>query len=227
MIKRRFILLVFLFWMLLYSCTIKDKKNSYDEGIITYDIDYFQDERENPIISLLPNSMTIKFKDDKALSELKGWMGIFTSSIITDLQENQNITLFKFSDKKYYCKTGLNESFYGDSEQEYTIKYVDDVKEIGGFLCKKAIITFADSLINPVSVYYTDILKLKHPDINSPYKELHGILMEFQINIMDIQMLLTFNNIKKKDISDTEFSIPTDFDEVSREDIENIFKSVM
>ena len=47
------------------------------EGIIHYELTYLEREDENPLISLLPTEMEIKFKDDFLHQQVDGWMGLF------------------------------------------------------------------------------------------------------------------------------------------------------
>lgn len=213
-------------FILLLSCQFNSSPEIINEGIITYDISYFQTEKENPLISLLPTQMTITFKDDKAISVFEGWMGIFSSCLITDVSEGENTTLMKLSDKKYYYISSINEPFIGKENDSISIRNSDEFKEIGGYKCYKSEVEVSNSENNTFDIYYTEELKLKYPNINSPFKDLQGVLMEFQMEINSIEMKLTFNNINTNKVPDSVFSIPAGYNLISRTEMEKILSEI-
>lgn len=215
-----------LFLLILFSCKLNDTPELIEEGIITYDITYFQTEKENPLISLLPAQMTITFKDDKAVSVFEGWMGIFSSSLITDISKGENKTLIKLSDKKYYSVSAINEPFIGEKTDSISIQDIDETKDIAGYKCKKSMVNIYNPENYSFDIYYTDELKLKYPNINSPFKDIQGVLMEFQMEINNIEMKLTFNNINTDKIHDSVFNIPEGYHNISKAEMEEILESV-
>jgi hypothetical protein len=218
-----------LFFILLLACKMEMTNDIIDEGIITYDIIYFETEQENPLISLLPTDMTITFKDDKAISVFEGWMGIFSSCLITDIGEEENMTLIKLSDKKYYYVSDINEPVIGNEYDSIIVKNFTDTKNIAGFDCQKSNVSIIDSSSSKNSsfdIFYTNEIKLKYPNINSPFKNIDGILMEFQMEINNIEMKLVFNNIKQEKIPDSAFNVPEGYNNIDRDKMKEILNSV-
>jgi len=215
-----------LFLLVLLSCKLNKTPDLIEEGIITYDITYFQTEKENPLISLLPTQMTITFKGDKAVSVFEGWMGIFSSCLITDISEGENKTLIKLSDKKYYSVSAIDEPFIGEKIDSIYIKNLEETKDIAGYKCKKSTVKIYNPENSSFDIYYTDELNLKYPNINSPFKDIQGVLMEFQMEINSIEMKLTFNNLNTDKIHDSVFNVPEGYHNISRTEMEEILESV-
>lgn len=213
----------------MFSCNLEKTPDIIEEGIIIYDIEYFETEKENPLISLLPTQMTITFKDDKAVSVFEGWMGIFSSCLITDISEGENKTLIKLSNEKYYYVSDINEPLIGEIVDSIHIEKLNEEKEIAGYMCKKSHVSFIDTAKNTntsFDIYYTNQINLKYPNINSPFKDIDGILMEFQMEVNNVEMKLTFNNLKIEKVPDSVFNVPNDYDFVTKIEMEEILKKV-
>jgi len=63
--------------VIFYGCKSDSFSCKLSEGTIEYEMKYLQSEKENPLISLLPTTMTLKIKDDKSIQKVEGWMGVF------------------------------------------------------------------------------------------------------------------------------------------------------
>ena len=86
----RFFGFVFIFLLIVsLSCNMSGFSGKIDEGTIEYDIVYLQDEKDNPLISLLPTTMSLKFKDELSIQKIEGWMGIFQMAGIADRGNNK------------------------------------------------------------------------------------------------------------------------------------------
>ena len=214
--------------MVINGCDMDTRKKKIKEGYVDYNITYLVDARENPLVNLLPNNMTVKFKNHKSVSKIEGWMGFFSSCYISNRKKGTNLTLFKILDKKYYYQGNIDEPPYGFRDySDIKIKFTDETKLINGYLCKKAIATFPETGYPGFDIYYTNQIDIVDPNWNNQFKEIDGVLMEFQIEMNDIGMLLQVNEIKQKEIPDSEFDIPPDYVRVSREKMEEILGELL
>ncbi len=209
------------------SCEIKFGKKGIDEGTIKYKITYLQSETENPIISLMPSYLTMSFKDNSVRMDVEGWMGVFKSTFIRQFNNNQSVNLLKMMNKKYYyiC-TGSNEFMGMKTYQDLEIVYDDVEKEILDFNCKHATVT-ANSGTVVFNLYYTTEIEIETPNNQTPFYEIPGVLMEFQIEVNGISMYLEAAEIIEAELSDEIFQIPSDFEKVAKEIIDEIFSSLI
>ena len=137
-------------------------------------------------------------------------------------------TMLKIMNKKYFCQTHFNEpSIYSSSYEGMKIDFVDETKEIAGYKCKKAIVSFPDTSKSTFEIYYTDEIKIDDLYLGSPYKNINGVLIEFQMELNNISMKLTLNNITNDEISDDVFLIPDDYERVATDSLENIFQNLI
>lgn len=200
------------------------KKN---QGIIEYSITYNQSKEENPIINLMPNSMEFLFKDDLVLTQIEGWMGVFRSIQISNLEDSSNVLLMKLLDKKYYYKRSLNEEPLDFEKIDIkSIEYLDDQIDYKGYNCNRVRIKMNDSTNTEYIFYYTNDIKVKDPNRNNPFKEIPGVLMRFNMSLQGLSLQLDFKDYRDTVFSEETFNIPDDFSEISREEMNEFFNEL-
>jgi GLPGLI family protein len=201
------------------------------QGMIVYDITYLQDESENSLISLLPDSMIYMFKNNSIVQIIEGWGKVFTMMGIVDYEKGTNSALLKVLGKKYHFETPLtsDESFGFDLLNGMEIEYIEnETKEISGFLCKKAIVHFTDTVLqSPIEVFYTEDIKIENPNRNNPFKEIPGVLMEYQMSFQRIPMVMKFKYLENIKVKDSEFQVPDDFTKVSKDEMQQFINTLI
>lgn len=218
--------LLLLFVVFSYSCDVASFSGKLDEGTVEYDIVYLQDEKENPLISLLPTTMTLKFKDNVSIQKIEGWMGIFQMAGIANRDEDISIALMKIMNEKYYYETTLNGPSFGfDPMPDIKIVETDSTKTVAGYKCKKAEVYLADTLA--FSIFYTTEIELEKPNIHNPFTMVEGVLMEYQYSFQNIPMRLIATKVIKEDVSDDEFLIPDGFTKVAKEKMQETISNLM
>ena len=154
-------------------------------------------------------------------------MGVFKSSFIKNEPKNEAITLLKMMNKKYCYRSDNKKGFLGFSGYSgAVIEFDDEVKTIIDFECKHAKVEVKDKNIS-FDIYYTDEIKIDNPNKFTPFSEVPGVLMEFQIEINGIPMHLIASEIVECDISDKKFEVPNDYEDVPREELDKIFSSLI
>lgn len=222
------IILVFvLSFTILQACNLNIGKSGIAEGTMKYNITYLEDEKDSPIISLMPSSLNMSFKNSSVIMEVEGWMGVFKSSFIKDSKNSEAITLLKMLNKKYYYRSKDDHSFLGFSEYNNAeIEYDDEIKKILNFSCKHAMVLIPSKKLS-FDIYYTDEIKIEKPNEYTPFVNVPGVLMEFQIEINGISMYLIASEVVETVISDDVFTVPDDYESVPREELDEIFANLI
>jgi GLPGLI family protein len=217
---------LFVIISLLHSCDIDiNGSKGITEGIIKYKITYLADENTNPVISLMPSFMNMSFKDNSVVMVVEGWMGIFKSTFIKN--DKNAITLLKILNKKYCYKSDKSGGFIGFSNlKNLEIKYDNETKKILDFECNHAIVNVVNTDIS-FDIYYTKDIDIDNPNKFTPFIDVPGVLMDFQIEVNGIPMHLSASEIIEKDIPDDVFKVPDDYDIVTEEELKNIFSEII
>ncbi len=216
------LLIIFSFSLLsFWSCGNDISKGK--EGVIHYQLTYLDDENANPIITFLPNTMRYSFKKGKTIQKVEGWGGVFTMIGLSDTKKDSVVALMKILGDKFEYKCKLGEDSFGYTPlDDLSIEYVEGEKLIAGYKCKKAI---AKSKTDTFELYYTEALKIKDANWNTPFKEVKGILMEYQISMFNINTKIVATEIQKIKVEDSEFEIPEGYTCVDKKKIEDtVFK---
>ncbi len=211
--------------LLLNSCR---KHNEREEGEILYTISYLDNKIQSVPSQSLPKELVVKFKNGYYLSDISGMFGYFKITNIINHRNSSNLTYLQVLDKKYYYQGEMNELSPGFSKMpEMKIEYGNEVKNICGFECKPAIISFPSSDMKSFTVYYTNEIPIKNPNSSNPYINLDGVLLEFHLNLSKVEMKLTAKSVSFKQISSKEFKDKPNFKRVSRKSITNVLDIIM
>ncbi len=221
--------LVFYVVLLLFAaCNSSTFSGTLDEGTIEYDMIYLQDEKENPLISLLPTTMTLKIKNNNSIQKIEGWMGVFQMAGIARRDENYKAAYLKIMGEKYVFETTMDGPAFGfDEYKKMKLVPSDSVKIIAGYKCKAYDVFLDDSAAVAFTVFYTNEIKLDNPNCNNPYQQIDGVLLEYQMKFQKIPVHLIARKVIKEDISDDEFVVPDGYQKVSKEKIQEVINNLM
>lgn len=215
-----FLILLLLQIIFANSCNSNNSGKQLKEGEIEYDIKYLDDVRQNPLIALLPKKMKTVFKDNSTYSLIEGFM--FKFIYITNHEKGQNITLFQILDKKYSYLADTSEVAFGyKANNKAKIIFTSKEKTISGYKCHNALAIFPNSL-DTLEIYYTNELGIENPNCNNPYKQIKGVLMEFSVKMMGINMKFIENSIKHVKVDAELFTLPKGYNLVSKAEMERI-----
>lgn len=210
----------------LYSCNNTFTEKKIDEGKIIFDIEYLDDEEDNYLIALLPSTMTLKFKDNNTISKIEGFFGAFRLVYISNLKEGKNYSLLRVMDQKYMYKADTVEQPFGYNQMlDISFKYLDDTTSIAGYFCNIAEAYCPAISDKPLMLYYTHDIDIASPNTNTPFKEIQGVLLGFQVRLSGINMKFIANEVVPEEIADEEFLIPDGYKIVSKKELEKVINS--
>jgi GLPGLI family protein len=203
------LLVLLIFW----GCSSKSKPDhKINEGIITYSVSYFSTEKENPIISLLPNKVELLFKNNNICLISEGYLGFFSTKFISKYKnEKSNILLKVLSNKLSYEFSRDEIAFVYNQKAPRKIEYIDSTKQIAGYECKKAKVYFNDDAETQIDIFYTLEIGLKSPNRNTPLYQIPGVLMEFETSMNKVKTKFTAQSINLDPVNEEIFNIPEEY----------------
>ncbi len=216
-IKKHFLIPVLLF--LSFSCDTTKQTNDFTEGQITYEITYLQNNLENIETGLLPKKMTLTFNSNYSLTKIDGFMGLFSISLISDFKNSKDITMVKFFDNKYvhYCDKNEESSIFEYMNIQNIKTNQQSITDYLGFDARKAQVF--EKELDPYYIYFTDEIGVSNPNRNNPFRDVNGVLLEFQLQLLQLRMNLTAKEVEQKTITNDEFTVSDEYTTVSRESI--------
>lgn len=197
------------------------------EGIIEYDVTYPNIDPDDMLAGLMPTSMILKFKDNKYNVELSAGMGMFKTNFISNSNDYYLVNAVKLINKKYATKLNRDEvNKMNEKYNKFYISKLDEKKEIAGYQCNKALVVFDDVANESFYVYYTDEINIKDPNWSNIFKDIDGVLLEYQMERYGIYMKFTARSVTKTKLEDSEFQLTNDYENLTLADLEKEINAI-
>jgi GLPGLI family protein len=222
------LLIISLFIAFTFNVNAQKKGKSF-RGIVTYELKYSGDELTPAQQAQLPKEQVVKIWDNKTLQEQK--YGPVTITEITNGDEGSKTTLYDLSmvmAKKIYVKTTkseIEEKLNEKKDNLPVIKYTEETKNIAGIKAQKAEVSFKDDETGDVStvvVYFSDELGGEDLNYGDTFHGLKGFPLEFEINMGKIKVQANAKSVVKGKVKESEFLIPTDYQQITKEELQEM-----
>jgi GLPGLI family protein len=210
--------------MTLLSCGGSGKsENALTEGVIEYNAEVV--DQTHPMAGLAPGSATVKFKENRLQVEMST-MGIFNTIFISDPGKKTLTQMVKFMDIKNACIQTEADLVQENKDYELKLEEVKGTKKIAGYNCKKVKATYVNNPNESFDVFYTEELGLDSINNIGPYKQLKGMLMQYRLKKLGLEMCFTATSVKKEEVKDDVFEVPAFYKIVTRPEMEKLFEDI-
>lgn len=203
------------------------KRDIINEGKIVYKLSYPQFQSDNIFISMFPKEMSFKFKDNNTKNELKTSMAVFSTSLLANSKEKKITHLVRIANKYSGLEMDsieiMNE--YGKKPDGMLITPTDSVKEIAGYVCKHAHVTFENDTSKYFDIFYTTEIGIKDPNWCTPFYEIKGVLMEAQITQFNMDMHMIATSVIAEKYPQEEFIVTKEYQPITIEEMADIFQN--
>lgn len=204
-----------------------DDKKIISEGKIVYELSYPQFKEDNIFTSMFPSEMTFRFKDNNTRNELTTSMAVFSTLLLANNKEKKVTHLVKIANKYSGLEMDSVEIMdeYGKKPDDMTITPTDSTKEIAGYLCHHAFVTFDQDTSRNFSLFYTNEIGVEEPNWCTPFYEIKGVLMEARVNKFNIDMHMIAKEVTAEEYPDEDFIITQEYQPITVEEMADIFQS--
>lgn len=214
---------VILSMLFLSSCGSEEE---ITEGEIEFEITYPYYQGSGFMASMLPDKMIMTFKDGVYKTEVaKGTL--FKSAFIVDCNNNTVINLFHFGTKNIFCRMGekdVKKILAKEPKPQYL--ETNDGDSLAGFLCTKTVAYYEEVEQPDVAVYTTSDIKIPNSNWWTPFNQLEDVMLEYEIERFDFRMRFTAVKFTKREVSEDEFKVPSQYKKVSIKKIEKELNDV-
>ncbi len=211
--KSIYLIITILATALLYSCSNEGGK-VIDEGKIIYyrsSPNTWEANKQNEnLVYLFPKEIPLFFKNNNTALHINGDLGIFKFKYISDYESGKNYSIMNlgFGTAKLMNVADSSEFAFGYSQMnDMKITNTSDTMTICGYLCKKAIVECPQIDIK-FDVWYTPNIKIKNPNTNTPFKNIPGVPLKFDLIIHGFYMNFEAVAVEYSKVDDSVFEIP-------------------
>lgn len=196
------------------------------EGVITYKITYPEADLTPEVMNMMPKVTTSMIKGNM-MKTMMSMGGMGKQSTIINSEDMNSVTLLDMMGQKFAIVIPKEELMNEIGEFETSVTYTDETKEVAGLACKKAIVAAKNTATGEemeVVAWFTEKYEVGKINIDNPlFKDIEGLLLEFEIEQKGLVMKFTATDVKKKKINDSEFEVPEGYKEVTKEELQNMF----
>jgi GLPGLI family protein len=225
--KLRLILWIFLAIPVLSSCRLAKNSNGIASGRIDYRITYLDSNLDKKTLEILPKRMKLIFTEDEAINNIEGFLGFYKLEALTNFHTRRCSTMLKVFDKNYLYKGKHDEMMCCfNSMDGMIITESKETKNIAGFNCRKATV-FLPSNKTSFDIYYTGEIDLKHPNSTNPYHKIEGVLMEFELTLLQLHMRFSAEKFDPVAEIPVEYDLPKNIRTISRDQMTEILNKLM
>ncbi len=199
----------------LLSSNVQAQKK-FTEGNIIYSIVVESDET-GMMAAMMPTEMSMQIKGTKSRSEMKS--SVMETIAISDNKDNSGLMLMNIMGQKFALQ--IDEAFLEsqkDKIPDYQIIESTKTKSILGSSCK--LVHMVDQKTNDtVEVYYTPAIPYYSNTINTAFKSIKGMPMEFSTSMQGIRMKVLVKSITAAKIDDANFIPDAAYKIVTKEEL--------
>jgi len=236
--RTSFFVLNFIFSCLILSFSsceaeiVKEEQKKIKEGVIEYNVTYPY-YKDDFMVKLLPDVMTMEFKDNVYKNEItKG--GLFTTAIISDCNSQTCKMLLDFGSKKMFCvmDKNLTDTMVAILFKKPDILKVQNFDSIAGMPTFKynAVYKNLDDGYD-CDVFTTNAIDIKNSNWCNQYNTIDEVLLGYEVAQYGMVMRFIATKVTEKKLKAGCFDVPADFEEVTLDrmiyEMEEIFKSLI
>lgn len=215
--------------LLLSACTENPFSSKIEEGTITYKIEYPSIDDDNVMLDLMPKKMETAISGEDYRTDIIAGMGLFKTSIISKGNEENIIHSVKLLNKKYASELYQNDiEIMSPDLVDVEIEFTNKSKKIAGLKCKE--VKFKDVKGNEYLAYYTKSFKIQNPNKGTPFEEIPGVLMEYELVNFDTHMKFIAEEVNEKAVEKNDLALESGYNMVEpvklKAEIQSIFDKV-
>ena len=201
------------------SCT-GEAKGGDEEGVIEFATRAM--DPSHPLYGFAPDAATLRFKKDRFSIEMST-MGMFNYAIIGNNRDRTLAQTVKFMNIKQACIERGNEINEDNSEYALSIEETGETKEIIGLTCYRLKVSKLNEPNVKFDAWYTKELGMEDCNKLTPYSKVKGILLDYRIKKMGIEMHFLARSYSPTKVPDHIFKIPATMKIISKEEMEQFF----
>jgi hypothetical protein len=107
------------------------------------------------------------------------------------------------------------------------LRKTDKTRTICGYTCNNAEATFPSDRSKIYELWYTDDIKVRNSNANTPFREIDGVLLSFYYILGGSELRFEAETVYKKEIPDKSFERRPKFRPVSKQDLDKIITDMV
>lgn len=193
-------------------------------GTLEYNITYPGSRIDYATQEALPSNVEVTVNNNMIKKEFRGG-GELSQIQITDSEEETVIVLLEIMGQQYHIVKTRDEVMAALREMpDPKLEFTGETKEIMGYVCEKVhAITYDDFGDETVSeIYYTKEIDGSPFNFDTPYREIPGLMLIYELRVDDINMRFEIERIRtrKRGTGRRNFRVPKGYQTITYEELQ-------
>ena len=186
------------------------------EGKIVYAITYEDMPTEmKGMESMLPKEMKMHIKDNKSRIEQNQMMGKMI--VVSDMDQKNGFMEMAMGGQQIRINISTEE-FEQETNKLPKVEYLDDIKNIAGYACKKAIMKDESGQLT-MTVYYTDKINNK---AQKEFVGLKGFPLQYSMIQQGMKVIMTASEVSEESVPESTFDKSEGYQDMSQSDFQKM-----
>lgn len=187
-----------------------------DEGVIEYRMSFPDIDPKGLMADMLPEKAVLNFNHDQQALDVSAGMGIFRTCMVVNTSRqvvDYHMSVMGKSLVAEYRMRDLN----AITKAQPTLAVVHTMARdtIAGLPCKQAYLIYVGLDQPEAEVWYTDELNLEKPNWYSPFSEIDGVLMRYEVVQHGIRMRMEATYVRRGAVDAKKFAVRPDHQRVA------------
>ena len=186
------------------------------EGVIEYGVTFPDMDPDGLRAGMLPDKSTLSFVREHQSMDLSAGMGVFRTSMV--INTPSKLVDYHMSVMGKNLVAELHPSHllsFNKTPPTMAVLFPPGTDTIAGYVCKKAVLVYEDIDRPETEVWYTDAIDMDNPNWFSPFSEIPGVLMRYEVVQHNIRMRLEAVSIKSGAVDAATFAVRPDHEGVT------------
>lgn len=186
------------------------------EGVIEYNMSFPGVDPNGLMAGMLPQKSELTFAEGQQSMDLSAGMGIFRTSMVINTPAHEVDYHMSVMGKNLFAKYHPKDlQAIEDLPDPVRVLYTNSRDTIAGYPCKKAYVIYGGMDRPEEEVWYTDEIAMTDPNWYSPYKDIPGVLMRYEVTQHHIRIRLEASAVKPGKVDKKKFELRPGHKEVA------------
>lgn len=193
------------------------------KGRVVYNISYPGSNVDLAELQQLPVKAVILTKNNQVRTELSGENSGLFQIKISDGNTNEVSTMLEIMKERYVIKKQYQEIQNAlRNMPQPELEFTDETKEILGYTCRKVIARTTDmfGIEHESEIFYTNDIPGAAFNFDSPYNEIPGLMLEYEIRVGQLNIRYEAQSVKKRlFVGGRNFYVTRDYQEITYDEL--------
>jgi hypothetical protein len=186
------------------------------EGVIIYKLSFPEMDPNGLMAGMLPEQSELSFSEGLQSMDLSAGMGLFRTSMLINTPAHEVDYHMSMMGKNLYARYAPRDlEASADMPPPVQVVYSDARDTIAGYPCKKAYLIYRQMDRPEETVWYTDAIRMPDPNWYSPFRDIPGVLMRYELTQHHIRIRLEASSVTPGKVDPKKFAPKPGHEEVT------------